>query len=164
MDLPPRVTAEPPEADRPEHPQETWGKPSMSWTSKFLAIGGISYKEPGGNPLTTHPSDTQLKDLRTTLASVRLAVKLNTDCSSWIWLVFTGARSYLPEHIHIIFIAPGSTGYLQPLDRAVFQSWKSRVSQEANEMMASFALEGDQPLTESFNLSKPFLKEHTARC
>eukprot|EP00971_Amphidinium_carterae_P163327 3238416-Amphidinium_carterae.1 len=61
--------------------------PSKSWTRKFLAIGGFSYKKPGGNPLT----------------------------------------------------------------------WKSRVSQETNEMMASLAFEGDEPLTESFDFSRPSL-------
>eukprot|EP00971_Amphidinium_carterae_P142494 2822605-Amphidinium_carterae.1 len=92
-----------------------------------------------------------------TLASVRLALNFDTGCFSLTWLFFTSKELDLPERIHIIFMAPGATSYLQPLDRAVLKSWKSGVFQEANKMMASLALEGDQDFTESFNFPKPSL-------
>eukprot|EP00971_Amphidinium_carterae_P282125 5600612-Amphidinium_carterae.1 len=39
--------------------------------------------------------------------------------------VHRSSELQLLEHVHIVFIPVGATGYLQPLDRAVFKAWKA---------------------------------------
>ena len=67
----------------------------------------------------------------------------------------------VPGTCHILYIPPGATHYLQPVDRAVFQHFKSKLTDAANNTIADIMLGDERPFAESMDFSRAALKLQT---
>ena len=60
--------------------------------------------------------------------------------------------------IKVVYLPPGSTGYLKPFDRTRFRSWKSRIVDLVTEELAVMTLQQEAALTEMRDLSLQHMK------
>ena len=74
---------------------------------------------------------------------------LNPDGGDTPWLLLldlasihraTETRAQIPEHIKFAFIAAGATSFAQPLDRAIFRTWKHVVSKRGQSSTGCLAV------------------------